>query len=207
MTFRIAWDIKDTQSKRENSPPPSHLQSQVSPRACINYWRWMLDLHSQQGILNRIAVRSEDSASSCKIVKESQLLVEVAANIGFHYWVPTMCLALLKSFHELAHIIRTPILQDTLSSPFAEWGNWFQIPCYCQYNRWLPIVQNRGRSVVLQSVLVSRKTLALYLHHWSFMGSQIPAHTLTFRKKFPGSKQDGTVFLFCFVCFILGFIK
>lgn len=138
------------------------------------------------------------------MVKESQPLVEVAANIGFHYWVPTMCLALLKSFHELVHITLTPTLQDTLSSPFAGWGNWFQTPCYCQYNRWLPIAQNRGRSVVPQSDLVSRKTLALYLHHWSFMGSQNPAHTSTFRKRFSGSKQHGTVFLFCF---ILGFIK
>lgn len=33
-----------------------------------------------------------------------------------------MCLALLDSFHELAHIILTPTLQDILSSTFVGWG-------------------------------------------------------------------------------------
>lgn len=103
---------------------------------------------------------SEDGASSFKTVKESQPPVEVAANNGPCYWVPTRCLTLLDSVHELAHIILPPTLQDTLLSPFARWGSWLQTPCYFQYRRWLPMVRHGGRFVVPQSDLESRKTLS-----------------------------------------------
>lgn len=69
------------------------------------------------------SVQSEDGASSCKMLKESRPLVEVATNNGLCFRMPTACLALLDSVHEVAHIIPTPTLQDTLLSPFARRGN------------------------------------------------------------------------------------
>lgn len=106
------------------------------------------------------SARSEDGASSCKMVKESQPPVEVAANNGLCYWVPTMCLTWLDSVHELAHRSLPNTLQDTLLSPFARWGSWLQTPCYFQYRKWLSMVQHGEKSEATQSDLESRKTLS-----------------------------------------------
>lgn len=104
---------------------------------------------------------------------------------------PPVPSVLLNSFHELAHIILTPTLQNALLFPFVGWGNWLQAPCYFQTiggSWWL---EDGGRSRVPQSDLVSMKTLLQYLHCWSLsIPLWIEKMVLRFQFMHEPSKED-----------------
>ena len=105
--------------------------------------------------------------------------------------LPQVPSILLNSFHELAHVILTPTLQNSLLSPFIGWENWLQAPCYFQTIGGSWWFEDRGRSRVPQSDLVSMKTLLQYLHCWSLsIPLWIEKMVLIFQFMHQPSKED-----------------
>lgn len=104
---------------------------------------------------------------------------------------PPVPSVLLNSFHELAHIILTPTLQNALLFPFVGWGNWLQAPCYFQTTGGSWWLEDGGRSRVPQSDLVSMKTLLQYLHCWRLsIPLWIEKMVLRFQFMHEPSKED-----------------